>query len=435
VPDLPPRPSLEHLRKQAKTRKRERGIGLSHAQHELAREYGFASWPKLVHHVQASSLDGIERALVLADTPALARLLHADPAAATTTVDGLAPLLVLLRRSIGPPADVRDSARLLLDAGADPDSHTIEWGGEGRMSALFDAVERGDLPLAGLLVERGATSDEDAFYHACEQADTAFLDLLYQPGYETLVLHKLDFEDAAGLQWFLDHGVDVNAVCCLHHAIARGRGLGVITMLLDAGADPNLPWTRWDVGRRPLALAARCGHLAAYELLAARGAAADLDGVDAAVLAVARGESVRLPAAPPPAKGLPASHDYGWILGQFASLGQTDVVRALLDGGMPVDTRGWSNFTPLDQAAMHGRTGTVRLLIERDADLHDCAFDEDGPTPLDCALWGLHNNRADDGDYPGTVQALLAAGAPTRQSPPTGDETIDALFASRTATR
>jgi hypothetical protein len=88
VPDLPPRPSLEHLRKQAKTRKRERRIGLSQAQHELAREYGFASWPKLVHHVQATMLDGIERALVLADTAALARLLHADPTAATTAVRG-----------------------------------------------------------------------------------------------------------------------------------------------------------------------------------------------------------------------------------------------------------------------------------------------------------------------------------------------------------
>jgi hypothetical protein len=272
VPDLPPHPSLEYLRKQAKTRKRERGIDLSQAQYELAREYGFASWPRLVRHVQASSLDGIERALILADTAALARLLHADPTAATTTIDGLAPLLVLLRRSIGRPADVRACARVLLDAGADPDSHTIEWGGEGRRSALFDAVERGDPALARLLVERGATSDEDAFYHACEQADTAFLDLLHQPGFETLVLHKLDFEDAAGPRWFLDHGVDVNALCCLHHAIARGRGLGILTMLLDAGADPNLPWTRWDVGRRPLALAARCGHLAAYELLASRAA-------------------------------------------------------------------------------------------------------------------------------------------------------------------
>ncbi len=205
-------------------------------------------------------------------------------------------------------------------------------------------------------------------------------------------------------------------------------------MLLDAGADLDLPWTRWDVGRRPLALAARCGHLAAYQLLASHGATADLDDVDAAVLAVARGESVRLPAAPPPAKGLPAGSDYRWILGQFASLGRTDIVQALLDAGMPVDTRGWSNFTPLDQAAMHGRTETVRLLIDRGADLHDCAFDEDGPTPLDCAIWGLQNNRAEDGDYPGTVQALLEAGAPTQHSPPTGSPEIDALLATHAAT-
>jgi ankyrin repeat protein len=437
VPDLPPRPSLEHLRKQAKARKRQHAIGLSQAQHELAREYGFDSWPKLVHHVQASSLHGIERALVLADRPNLAGILHTDPAAATAAAGGLAPLLVLLRRSTGTPAEVRGCASLLLDAGADPDSHTVEWGGEGRMSALFAAVERGDLTLARLLVERGATPDEDAFYHACEQSDTGFLDLLYQPGFERLVAHKLDFEDAAGLRWFLDQGVDVNATYGLHHAIARGRGLGIITMLLDAGADVNLPWDRWDVGRRPLALAARCGHLAAYDLLAARGATADLDPVDTAVLAVARGESVRLPTAPPPAKGNPpggAGDGYGWILGQFALLGRTDVVQALLDGGMGVDTRGWSNFTPIEQAAMHGRTEVVRLLIERGADLADCAFDDEGPTPLDCAIWGLRNNRADDGDYPGTVEALLAAGAPTRHAAPTGSAAVDALLARHTTT-
>jgi hypothetical protein len=109
-------------------------------------------------------------------------------------------------------------------------------------------------------------------------------------------------------------------------------------------------------------------------------------------------------------------------------------VRALLDTGLGVDTRGWSNFTPLDQAAMHGRTATVQLLVERGANLYDCAFDEDGPTPLDCALWGLQNNRAEDGDYLGTIQALLAVDAPTRHSPPTGDDQIDALLtAHRTA--
>jgi hypothetical protein len=434
VPDLPPQVSLEFLRKQAKARKRDRAIALSQAQHDLAREYGFASWLTLVHHVQASRLEGIERALVLADTSALSRVLAADPAAATTPVEGLVPLLVLLRRSTGSPVDVRACAGLLLDAGADPDSHTIEWGGEGRRTALFDAVERGDRTLVHLVVDGGASRDEDAFYHACEQADTALLDLLHRPGLEALVNHKLDFEDAQGLRWFLDRGVDVNTHRCLHHAISRGRGPAIIAMLLDAGADVNLPWDRWDVGRRPLALAARCGHLAAYELLAANGATANLDSVDAAVLAVARGESVRLPRAVPPTLGTPDGDDYGWILGQFALLGRTDIVRALLDSGLPVDTRGWSNFTPLDQAAMHGRTQTVRLLIDRGADLHDCAIDDDGPTPLDCALWGLRNNRADDGDYHGTVQALLAAGAPTRHTPPTGDRAIDALLTTHTAT-
>jgi Ankyrin repeats (many copies)/Ankyrin repeat len=430
MPDLPIRASLEYLHKQAKRRRRERGIGLSRAQYEIARGYGFDSWPKLVHHVLATRLRGIERALTLADATALAAMLDADPTAATTQVDGLAPLLLMLRRSIGAPAEVRQCARRLLDAGADPDSHTIEWGGEGRMSALFDAVERGDPALVRLLVDRGAIKDEDAFYHACEQSDTAMLDELYQPGFERLVLHKLDFEDATGLRWFLDKGVDVDGLCALHHAVARGRGLTILTMLLDAGADPDRPWDRWDVGRKPVALAARCGHLAAYDLLAARGATAELDSVDMAVLAVARGESVHLPTAPPPALGNPAGTDYGWILGQFALLGSTDIVRSLLDAGLPVDTRGWSRFTPLDQAAMHGRTETVRLLIERGADLFDCAFDDEGPTPLDCALWGLKNNRADDGDYPGTVEALLAAGAPTRQSAPTGDAGIDGHLAS-----
>jgi ankyrin repeat protein len=390
--------------------------------------------PDLPARSDANRPVAIGPALNSADAPALAALLQADPTAANTQVGGLAPLLVLLRRCTGSPAQVRSCARYLLDAGTDPNSHTIEWGGQGRMSALFDAVERDDLELVRLLREHGARPDEDAFYHACEQSDTALLDLLHEPGFERMVNHKLDFEDAAGLRWFLDHGVDVNAQRCLHHALSRGRGLPIITMLLDAGADVNLPWDRWDVGRRPLALAARCGHLAAYELLAARGASAQLDAVDAAVLAIARGESVQLPTAPPPSLGNPGTDDFGWILGQFALLGRTEVVAALLDSGLPVDTRGWSNFTPLDQAAMHGRVETVRLLIERGADLHDCAFDAQGPTPLDCALWGLRNNRADDGDYPGTIAALLAAGAPTRHSPPTGDDAVDALLAQYPAT-
>lgn len=319
---------------------------------------------------------------------------------------------------------MRRCAELLLDAGADVDSHTVEDG--WYQTALFAAVERSDLTLVRLLLDRGATADEDAFYHACERAETAYFDLLYRPGFEHVVIRILDFEDPTGLRWFLHRGVDVNAHGCLHWAIARGRGVHILQMLLDAGADVNLPHSV--TGHRPLAAAARCGHLAAYDLLTEHGATAELDAVDAAVLAVARGESAQLPGAPPPMPSIPGQ-DSGWLLGQFALLGQTNVVSALLGAGLPVDTRGWSSFTPLDQAAMHGRTETVQLLINRGADLHDRGFDEDGPTPLDCALWGVQHNRARDGDYQGTVRALIAAGAPTQHEPPTGDDVIDALLA------
>ena len=55
---LPDRPSLEQLRKQAKEhldalRGENPLTKLAEAQHALAREYGFESWPALVHHVES----------------------------------------------------------------------------------------------------------------------------------------------------------------------------------------------------------------------------------------------------------------------------------------------------------------------------------------------------------------------------------------------
>lgn len=61
---LPARPSLEQLRKQAKERltamrASDPDATLADAQLALAREYGFESWPKLVHHIE--SLQSTER--------------------------------------------------------------------------------------------------------------------------------------------------------------------------------------------------------------------------------------------------------------------------------------------------------------------------------------------------------------------------------------
>jgi hypothetical protein len=56
--DLPPNPNLEHLKKQAKAlldklRQGNPDATLVDAQHTLAREYAFPSWPKLKAHVEA----------------------------------------------------------------------------------------------------------------------------------------------------------------------------------------------------------------------------------------------------------------------------------------------------------------------------------------------------------------------------------------------
>ena len=60
---LPAAPSLEQLRKQAKELVRERRAGgepvrLSEAQRELARAYGFPSWPRLKAYVERVSAHG-----------------------------------------------------------------------------------------------------------------------------------------------------------------------------------------------------------------------------------------------------------------------------------------------------------------------------------------------------------------------------------------
>lgn len=58
--NLPPHPSLEHLRKQAKDflhdlQQQNPNSKLADAQYAIAREYGFASWPKLKAYVESLS--------------------------------------------------------------------------------------------------------------------------------------------------------------------------------------------------------------------------------------------------------------------------------------------------------------------------------------------------------------------------------------------
>ena len=54
---LPSRPNLEQLKRQAKELQHSAGVALHEAQTMLARQYGFASWNKLRDEVEARTLD------------------------------------------------------------------------------------------------------------------------------------------------------------------------------------------------------------------------------------------------------------------------------------------------------------------------------------------------------------------------------------------
>ncbi len=112
------------------------GVKLSDAQHVIARESGFDSWPKMVHYVEqldadphgpAAAFETAVRALIRGDVDELTRLLRAHPSLATmrsarqhraVLPHYLAANGVENENQISPP-NAPAVARVLFDAGAD----------------------------------------------------------------------------------------------------------------------------------------------------------------------------------------------------------------------------------------------------------------------------------------------------------------------------
>jgi Ankyrin repeats (3 copies)/Ankyrin repeat len=90
---------------------------------------------------------------------------------------------------------------------------------------------------------------------------------------------------------------------------------------------------------------------------------------------------------------------------------ETDVVRAMLKFGLPVAVRGQHNATPLHWAAFHGNREMVNAILPFGPPLEATDADFNG-TPLG---WAIHGSKEgwhqQAGDYGGTVEVLLAAGA------------------------
>ena len=101
---------------------------------------------------------------------------------------------------------------------------------------------------------------------------------------------------------------------------------------------------------------------------------------------------------------------------QAADAGRTEAVRLMLDLGFPVGVRAadGDGATALHAAAASGSTAAVELLLRRGADIEarDTTWSS---TPLEWAIVGsgmrLGGNPAPD--WPGTVRALIEAGAST----------------------
>jgi ankyrin repeat protein len=99
-----------------------------------------------------------------------------------------------------------------------------------------------------------------------------------------------------------------------------------------------------------------------------------------------------------------------------ADHGHTEAVRLMLDLGFPPGARSEQDdvATVLHLAAAAGSTGTVRLLLDRGADIEarDTSWNS---TPLEWAIVGsgMQLGHARDPDWTATVSVLLDAGAST----------------------
>lgn len=394
-------------------------------------------------------------AAILGDATEVRRLLALDPGIAARTAapyDTNALVLLCLSKYLRFDSTrtegFMEAARVLLDAGVDPNSgFTTKGEYPERETALYGAAGVAHhLPLTRLLLERGADpNDEEVVYHSPESDDSAAMLAVVDTGRVTreglalMLIRKSDWHDYDGMKALLDRGADPRATWSrrglhpLNHAIARDNSLDIIELLLDHGADP----AAIDDGESGFALAARRGRGDLLERFERHGLASDLTGAYRLMAACARNDAVAVEALLGNEPGLRAEllSRGGELLALFAGTWNTEGVRQLLDLGVPVDARfaGDSYFdiagesTALHVAAWKGLSSTVELLIERGADVN--AADGRGRTPLVLGVKACVDSFWTHRRTPQTVRALLAAGASARGvTLPTGYDEIDVLL-------
>jgi ankyrin repeat protein len=421
---------------------------------------------------RASSANGETAETLLAAAPELAqtdfllaciagecdhvvRMLEHEPGLARRSLPprGWEPLLyvaycVLLRQPSGRTGRIIATAKHLLERGADPNCH---YGNLAVKPDLFPALYAAiaistNLALARLLLDAGADpNDGQSLYHAAERFDQDALELLFGYGLSGdslsyCLFHKLDFGYEPGIRWFLDHGADPNTrhpranESTLHWAIKRACDDGVVELLLSRGADPNARTraghTDWPkiFAWTPLDLAERLGRVNAAALLRRHGAqSTPPSGADLFLHACAGADRPTaqqyMQSQPDIVRELRIEDQT--LIAHVAQQNEKAAVALMLELGFDPNVRGWMNRTPLDWAACYGDPALVRLLLAHGARHTDDPDDSKGP--IHTALYSRWNPA---GDYVGVLTELVAAGAKLPADlKPTGSAELDAAAA------
>jgi ankyrin repeat protein len=383
VRPLPDRPNLRHLKNQAKDLlKAGNTRTLSDAQLQIARQYGFPSWPKLKAHVDSLEEAGkLKDAIDLNNLPLVQSMMLRNPALHEAPLgyakDGPLSWVAECRVPRVPPDRTRLAiAKWMIENGSD-----VHQGGDAPLMRAALNSER--ISMMELLVAHGA--DVNAAWH----------------GNYPILFAACETLNLITLRWLLDHGADPN---CGSEAIWKSRGIPHPGTALDylLGAyvrDPEVMATCIEILLRA---GGKSKHAPPAVLAVIRGSMTELVDLLDASPSLLHQRFLELHFGTTAARMLTLWG--GTLLHVAAEFQKLDVARLLLDRGADVnaaatlDEAGVGGQTPIFHAATQQEDAglpLVELLVERGADLTIRAklpghYEAPGEivecTPLDYAL-------------------------------------------------
>jgi len=407
-------------------------------------------------------------ACAIGDEETVRRAIAADPACVNRINNSwncpgckhdlsMPPLFAVTHSTLTRLPDFRDSlrqcARLLLDAGANPNQSWEDKNWGHPVSALYGAAGKNhDATLTKMLLEAGANpNDTESLYHAVEGFNADCLRLLLEAGARVegsnALHHQLDMENLERLQLMLAHTKDANDTGSalgspLIWAIRRRRSLSHIEALVNAGADPRAK-TKDGISAYVFALQSGLRDVAAFLLRS--GASETLSVEDQFVIACAaadRTEAQRLFATHPDM----FSRLSDTQLRQLPNLTESrdlDAVRLMVELGWPIAVTGgdWQ-ASALNLAVFQGDPELTRFLLEHGAswtERHGFGDNVNGilgwasrNEPAAYPYYEISGNQRKlailQRDWVGCAQALVAHGMPLPESLQNYSEAVAAFF-------